>query len=396
MLLRKHFPAALIKGWNAHLNRFSKDKITNYSRLRQWFRRMLHWAICNPIQFQYAKREKQWVPKAQICTNSVQTNPPKVSEGEHVDTPLSIDNLQGMASRSAQSNLSSSSVVNHFNAAISFEHHQGTGSKQVENNDTDITFDSILEKLCVGNELPIFLEPHALTLLSLGKKRRNYATQRDLSCSEKCLRCLQCFMQPLSLAKHQGSKECDKAKFILEYIQFIQKRKVLQSFIAIPTQNSNTTLVSDTEKEQGRDADNAIDVSSSEPDSPLLIPSELQQLVQDFQSFPLSADCLYFDEKGSLRGALIDKLHSISQQSVLSSKCALQTIQNVQITKSVLENLLTGICSDIFPFSLQKAWLTDIPIDAMQMLINSKLQELPDKWDRGCSTHFSFLQFLDC
>ena len=78
---------------------------------------------------------------------------------------------------------------------------------------------------------------------------------------------------------------------------------------------------------------------------------------------------------------MIDKLHLISQQSAQTSKVVLQNIQNLQITQSVLENLLSGICSDIFPFSRTKAWLTDIPIDAMQLLIDSKLQELPDKWD---------------
>ena len=33
-----------MRGWNKHLNKFAHDRITNYSRLRHWFRRMLKWA----------------------------------------------------------------------------------------------------------------------------------------------------------------------------------------------------------------------------------------------------------------------------------------------------------------------------------------------------------------
>ena len=124
-----------------------------------------------------------------------------------------------------------------------------------------------------------------------------------------------------------------------------------------------------------------MDISSDEPNSPPSVPSPLRDLIQDFQSFPLSPNCLHFDEKGFLKGSLIDKLHLISQQSVQTSKYILQSIQNLQITQSVMENVLSGICSEMFPFSRTKAWLTDIPIDAMQLLIDSKLQELPDKWD---------------
>ena len=126
-----------------------------------------------------------------------------------------------------------------------------------------------------------------------------------------------------------------------------------------------------------------MDISSDEPNSPPSVPSPLRDLIQDFQSFPLSPNCLHFDEKGLLKGSLIDKLRFISQQSVQTSKYVLQNIQNLQITQSVMENLLSGICSEIFPFSRTKAWLTDIPIDAMQLLIDSKLQELPDKCDRA-------------
>ena len=102
-----------------------------------------------------------------------------------------------------------------------------------------------------------------------------------------------------------------------------------------------------------------------------------------FSPFSLSLNCLHFDEKGFLKGSLIDKVHLISQESAQTSKFVLQNIHNLQITQSVMENLLSGICSDIFPFSRTKAWLTDIPIDAMQLLIDSKLQELPDRWDRA-------------
>ena len=64
MLGRGHQTTALIKGWNRHLVRFAKDKITNYSRLRQWFRRMLRWAQHNFHKYSKAKHSKHiWVPK---------------------------------------------------------------------------------------------------------------------------------------------------------------------------------------------------------------------------------------------------------------------------------------------------------------------------------------------
>ena len=129
MLLRGHLPAALIRGWNAHLNRFSKDKITNYSCLRQWFRRMQHWAICNPILFQNRKREKQWVPKPHLHEKLVQTHSPKLSEGELMDTPLSLENLQATTSRPAQSHFPNLRVVGHVNTSFSFGHQQERCSK---------------------------------------------------------------------------------------------------------------------------------------------------------------------------------------------------------------------------------------------------------------------------
>ena len=44
LLGRGHKTAPIMKGWNKHLNKFAHDRITNYSRLRHWFRRMLKWA----------------------------------------------------------------------------------------------------------------------------------------------------------------------------------------------------------------------------------------------------------------------------------------------------------------------------------------------------------------
>ena len=47
MLSRGHPPTQLTKGWNKHLLRYPKDKNTNYSFLRRWFRRMLFWVASN-------------------------------------------------------------------------------------------------------------------------------------------------------------------------------------------------------------------------------------------------------------------------------------------------------------------------------------------------------------
>ena len=44
LLKRDHSPVTIMKGWNKHLSTFCNDRITNYSNLRNWFRRMLRWA----------------------------------------------------------------------------------------------------------------------------------------------------------------------------------------------------------------------------------------------------------------------------------------------------------------------------------------------------------------
>jgi len=57
MLARDHNPSHILRAWNAHLITFAHDRITNYPKLRFWFRRMLHWAshpralqsICNKV-----------------------------------------------------------------------------------------------------------------------------------------------------------------------------------------------------------------------------------------------------------------------------------------------------------------------------------------------------------
>ena len=87
---------------------------------------MLHWAICNPILFQYRKRQKQWVPKTHLHTKLAHTNSPKLSEGELMDTSLSLENLQATKSRPAQSHFPNLTGVGHVNTSFSFEHQQET------------------------------------------------------------------------------------------------------------------------------------------------------------------------------------------------------------------------------------------------------------------------------
>ena len=47
MLSRGHPSNQLTKGWSKHLLRYPKDRNTNYSFLRRWFRRMLFWVASN-------------------------------------------------------------------------------------------------------------------------------------------------------------------------------------------------------------------------------------------------------------------------------------------------------------------------------------------------------------
>ena len=45
LLERNHNPNIINTGWKSHLQRYSKDKLTNYKNLSSWFRRMMLWAM---------------------------------------------------------------------------------------------------------------------------------------------------------------------------------------------------------------------------------------------------------------------------------------------------------------------------------------------------------------
>ena len=71
MFSRGHSVTALIKGWNRHLVRFAKDRITNYSRLRQWFKRMLRWVFSHQSSTPHCSKstKRVWKPKQGIHKN---------------------------------------------------------------------------------------------------------------------------------------------------------------------------------------------------------------------------------------------------------------------------------------------------------------------------------------
>ena len=93
MLFRGHKPSIIMKGWNGHLAKFNNDRITNYTRLRHWFRRMLEWAIHHPIQ-----AKKVWIPK---------------KSANHTNDPLQDDNipLASQLSEAMQNKLDSLDTV---------------------------------------------------------------------------------------------------------------------------------------------------------------------------------------------------------------------------------------------------------------------------------------------
>ena len=45
MLMRGHTLRDLFKGWSSHLAYFHQDKITNYPKLKMWFKRMTYWVM---------------------------------------------------------------------------------------------------------------------------------------------------------------------------------------------------------------------------------------------------------------------------------------------------------------------------------------------------------------
>ena len=65
LLGRGHKTAAIMKGWNKHLNKYAHDRITNYTRLRHWFRRMLKWAL---YHYKETVTTAIWKPKQSYQT----------------------------------------------------------------------------------------------------------------------------------------------------------------------------------------------------------------------------------------------------------------------------------------------------------------------------------------
>ena len=45
LLERNHNPDIINTGWKSHLQKYSKDKLTNYKNLSRWFRKMMCWAF---------------------------------------------------------------------------------------------------------------------------------------------------------------------------------------------------------------------------------------------------------------------------------------------------------------------------------------------------------------
>ena len=45
LLERNHNPDIINTGWKSHLQKYSKDKLTNYKNLSRWFRKMMTWAF---------------------------------------------------------------------------------------------------------------------------------------------------------------------------------------------------------------------------------------------------------------------------------------------------------------------------------------------------------------
>lgn len=43
MIYRGHNYRSIYKGWTAHLSHYNEDRFTNYSTLKAWFKKMLHW-----------------------------------------------------------------------------------------------------------------------------------------------------------------------------------------------------------------------------------------------------------------------------------------------------------------------------------------------------------------
>ena len=99
MLSRGHPPSQLTKGWNKHLLRYPKDRNTNYSSLRRWFRLMLFWVASNKdkkdVQDLIANRPSatinRTVPSKTASTIPMSTVPP-ILNAPYDSKEANIDN----------------------------------------------------------------------------------------------------------------------------------------------------------------------------------------------------------------------------------------------------------------------------------------------------------------
>jgi hypothetical protein len=194
MLFRKHSALVLIKGWNGHLALYATDKVTNHSRLRQWFRRMLKWAFYHP--YRYRSKEKVtarvWKPKA-VSLNSL--------EVEVADPQSQV--LESDQVLVADNGFEENEDVQNITGPLSQE--QQEKSKEINlgmsTNDLIVEFENHPEALEIQKELQE---------LAYLQKRRKYDPKTNLV---SCPKCYQFFKSEDAVKRHRAQRY--SAKFDL-------------------------------------------------------------------------------------------------------------------------------------------------------------------------------------
>jgi len=319
MLRRGHKPHHLSKGWNAHLNRFTNDRFTNYSRLRQWFRRMMLWAIHNFKSIPTHKTHQQWIPKQKT---TVYADPQNIACTEEINAKLAtVDSY--LSSFISTSNVESQSLNDNLS---NFQIHS--------------SFENLLTKYKDDSRLTASQQETACHLLFLSRKREGLAQSQGKICSFLCPKCDLKFVSATSVQAHQTQARykpvCLQACQLREFLLKLESQQ--HSFEQSKQDNSNGLTSNFWDSVQ-------LSLSSiqetAQEELPILQTPDYEYQLQRFCA-NWKTHSLFFNAlglSGSLLTLLMDLLNTIPPQCQL----ALSKIGSCTVTLKMISQLISGI-----------------------------------------------------
>jgi len=244
MLQRDHKPVSLIKGWNAHLAKFNNDRITNYTSLRQWFRRMIKWASyfvksdrdkshLNEKSFKQKWKNKQCITQNETKQWVKKHEHSKTTQCTAISDPVPM-HKEVPLQKSAKAEL-------HLDEFILAKMEESKTTSQTT------SFDQLVTTFSHHNQLPKVLQPHLNRLLLLSNKRKTEAKNRNFTLEATCDQCLQKYKDLMSLKKHHKQKDCNMGKFLVQWMSSKQNLSTLQLDTVI---HSNSTVTFPNQKKE--------------------------------------------------------------------------------------------------------------------------------------------------